>query len=76
MTLINYVVDCQYIQTLLLENGYETTLAECQEIWETVSEAFDAQWMHIKNTFEDRPTHEILEWIEKYNKKYQFTFNL
>lgn len=66
MTKINYVEDCQKIQSALLSIGYEATLSECQDLWEERSNSWDASWLYL----DDKSHSSIIEEINEYTKQF------
>lgn len=51
-----YLDDCQRIQKILLAKGYEVSLHECEDMWESHSESYCAGWLILPDD-----DNEILE---------------
>jgi hypothetical protein len=45
-----YLADCQRIQRVLRAKGYEVSLHECEEMWESYSDGYCAGWMILPDT--------------------------
>lgn len=53
MNEINYPRDVQRIQKVLIENGYEATLIECQNLWKEYSNDVSALWLLLPKQDEE-----------------------
>ena len=56
-----YTSDCNRIQSVLLDHGLYSTLEQCCELWELVSEDMCAGWLCLPEKNED-----IYEEIRRY----------
>lgn len=44
---IEYPEDCRRIKVILLNKGYDASLAECEILWEMYSDSMAAGWMSL-----------------------------
>lgn len=45
--ILPYVGDCQRLQRVLAENGYEATIRQCYDLWTEYSDSFAAGWLQM-----------------------------
>lgn len=44
---VSEIDDCKLLKQLLFERGFDLSLQECEELWETVSEQVSASWLNV-----------------------------
>lgn len=42
---VHRVEDCKRIKRIMLDNGFDFTLDQCEEFWECLSDYFSASWL-------------------------------
>ena len=45
--------DCERIQRILLDRGYNATLQQCDDLWSSYSDSMCAGWMRLNKEDED-----------------------
>jgi len=52
-----YRDDCERIQRILRDKGYNATLQQCEELWDDYSDSMAAGWMGLGDNDEDVYSH-------------------
>ena len=59
---IKYKKDCERLQQVLRDNGYEATLKDCEKLWGLSSESLDMEWKTMAD-FNDEELFEEVDYL-------------
>ena len=58
-----YPEDCERIQKILKERGYEASIADCEALWDRFSDSMAAGWFRMDHLDDNEVFDEIRTYI-------------